>query len=52
MIREKLLNRKDAMERLRKENIIPQNAISEIFEDIGLSPSALNVALEKIKISH
>ena len=49
MIRENMINRDKALERLKKENVIPQQVITEIFDELQLNFQNLLVALEKYK---
>jgi len=49
MIRENMINREEAMERLKKENVIPQQVITELFDELQLNFSDLLVALKKCK---
>jgi len=49
MIRENMISREEAMERLKKENIIPQQVITEIFNDLQLNFSELLAALKKVR---
>ena len=46
MIRESMITREEALERLKNEAIVPQKAINELCDEIGLDPSDLRVAVE------
>lgn len=49
LIRDNQISREEALERLNKEGEIPEKAIEEIFEKLGLNYSDLKVALKKIE---
>lgn len=49
MVREEIISRKEALERLQKESAVPYNEIKGICEYLDLSPEDLNVSIEKIK---
>ncbi|MDH4135385.1 MAG: hypothetical protein OEW09_01520 [Anaerolineae bacterium] len=46
LIRENMISREEALERLKNEAIVPQEAITELCDEIGLNPSKLSVAVE------
>jgi hypothetical protein len=45
MIRENMITREEALERLEIENILPQKLITELLDEIGINPSNLSVAV-------
>lgn len=49
MIREHVITREKALERLTKENVIPQQVITEIFDELQLNFADLLVALKNYK---
>jgi hypothetical protein len=42
MIRENMITREEALERIKVENIIPEDILIELLEDIGLSGADLS----------
>ena len=46
MIREDMITRKEAFDRLKNEEIIPQEVITELCDEIGLNPARLSAAME------
>jgi hypothetical protein len=51
MIRENMITREEALERLAEENIIPEQFVIEFFDELGLDYHGLDTALKSAKES-
>jgi hypothetical protein len=49
MIRENMITREEALKRRREEALVPQDVITELCDEIGISPADLGAAVERAR---